>query len=174
MSRIDNFLEIQDEDDNYNTALSEIKEGSKQTCWIWYIFPQIIGLGNSLISKQYSITDIEEAKEYLENETLRSRLIEISQALLDLENTDARTVMGYDDVKLKSSMTLFKIVEETYNIDCGKVFEKVLDKYFNGEVDNRTITILEKQKFEKQRNMINKKNNENINKEKNKNEEKKK
>ena len=128
MSRIERFLEAQNDDDGYDTALSEIREGQKQSCWIWYIFPQIKGLGTSYINQQYSIEDIEEAKEYLEDETLKSRLIEISQALLDLENTDAKSVMGPDDVKLKSSMTLFKIVEETYNIDCGKVFEKVLDK----------------------------------------------
>ena len=127
-----------------------------------------------LSKSEYSIENIEETKEYLENETLKSRLIEISQALLDLENTDAKSVMGPDHVKLKSSMTLFKIVEETYNIDCGKVFEKVLDKYFNGEIDNRTVTILEKQKFEKQKEMMKKKKSEIINEEENKNKNEKK
>ena len=153
--KMEQYIKMQKYD--YNDALREIKNGKKTGHWIWYIFPQIKGLGTSYINQQYSIEDIEEAKEYLEDETLKSRLIEISQALLDLENTDAKSVMGPDDVKLKSSMTLFKIVEETYNIDCGKVFEKVLDKYFNGEIDNRTVTILEKQKFEKQKEMMKKK-----------------
>ena len=120
---LDRFLKEQEED--YPKALEEIKSGKKKSCWMWYIFPQIQGLGFSEMNKKYSLKDIEEAKAYLENETLKSRLIEITQALLDLE------------------------VEEQYNIDCGKVFQKTLDKYFNGEDDQRTITILEKQKFEK-------------------------
>ena len=86
----------------------------------------------------------------LENELLRGRLIEISQALLDLNDADIHEVMGFDDVKLKSSMTLFKKVEEIFNIDCGNIFQKVLDKYFKGEEDNKTLNILEKQKLEKE------------------------
>ena len=144
---LDRFLKEQEED--YPKALEEIKSGKKKSCWMWYIFPQIQGLGFSEMNKKYSLKDIEEAKAYLENETLKSRLIEITQALLDLEDADIHEVMSIDDCKLKSSMTLFKIVEEQYNIDCGKVFQKTLDKYFNGEDDQRTITILEKQKFEK-------------------------
>ena len=144
---LDRFLKEQEED--YPKALEEIKSGKKQSCWMWYIFPQIEGLGFSEMNKKYSLKDIEEAKAYLENETLKSRLIEITQALLDLEDADIHEVMGFDDCKLKSSMTLFKKVEEQYNIDCGKVFQKTLDKYFNGEDDQRTITILEKQKYEK-------------------------
>ena len=144
---LDRFLKEQEED--YPKALEEIKSGKKKSCWMWYIFPQIQGLGFSEMNKKYSLKDIEEAKAYLENETLKSRLIEITQALLDLEDADIHEVMSIDDCKLKSSMTLFKIVEEQYNIDCGKVFQKTLDKYFKGEDDQRTITILEKQKFEK-------------------------
>ena len=165
---LERFLKEQEED--YPTALEEISKGKKESCWIWYIFPQIQGLGFSEMNKKYSIKDIEEAKAYLENETLKKRLIEITQALLDLEETDIHEVMGADDCKLKSSMTLFKIVEEQYNIDCGKVFQKTLDKYFKGEDDQRTITILEKQKLEKQMSVKEKSSEEkeenNINKEK--------
>jgi uncharacterized protein (DUF1810 family) len=165
---LERFLKEQEED--YPTALEEISKGKKESCWIWYIFPQIQGLGFSEMNKKYSIKDIEEAKAYLENETLKKRLIEITQALLDLKETDIHEVMGMDDCKLKSSMTLFKIVEEQYNIDCGKVFQKTLDKYFKGEDDQRTITILEKQKFEKQMRVKEKSSEEkeenNINKEK--------
>ena len=165
---LERFLKEQEKD--YPTALEEISKGKKESCWIWYIFPQIQGLGFSEINKKYSIKDIEEAKAYLENETLKKRLIEITQALLDLKETDIHEVMGMDDCKLKSSMTLFKIVEEQYNIDCGKVFQKTLDKYFKGEDDQRTITILGKQKFEKQMSVKEKSSEEkeenNINKEK--------
>ena len=165
---LERFLKKQEED--YPKALEEISMGKKQSCWMWYIFPQIQGLGFSEMNKKYSIKDIEEAKAYLENETLKKRLIEITQALLDIEETDIHEVMGADDCKLKSSMTLFKIVEEQYNIDCGKVFQKTLDKYFKGEDDQRTITILEKQKIEKQMSVKEKSSEEkeenNINKEK--------
>ena len=147
MSALDRFLEAQKDD--YEDALKEIKQGKKTSCWMWYIFPQITGLGFTEMNKKYSIQDIEEGKAYLENETLKSRLIEITQALLDLEDNDARNIMGMDDVKLKSSMTLFKKVEEIYKIDCGNIFQKTLEKFFEGEEDNNTIRILEKQKFEK-------------------------
>ena len=165
MSEIARFLEAQK--DEYDIALKEIKKGRKESCWIWYIFPQIQGLGTSSFNEKYAIKDIEEAKEYLENETLKSRLIEITQALLDLEENDIKNIMGFpDNLKLKSSMTLFKKVEEIYNIDCGCVFQKTLDKFFNGEEDNRTITILEKQKFEKEMKRNKEKDNEeNINNE---------
>lgn len=148
MSTIDRFLKAQEDD--YETALSEIKRGKKSSCWMWYIFPQIKGLGKSEMSQKYEIKDIEEAKEYLENDTLKSRLIEITQALLNLDDVDIKDVMGFDSMKLKSSMTLFKKVEETYSIDCENIFQKTLEKYFNGEEDNNTILILEKQKFEKE------------------------
>ena len=149
MSEIARFLEAQEKD--YDLALKEIKNGKKESCWIWYIFPQIKGLGSSSTSEEYGIKDIEEAKEYLENETLKSRLIEITQALLDLEEDNIDNIMHFpDNLKLKSSMTLFKQVEEVYNIDCGNIFQKTLDKFFNGEEDPNTIRILEKQKFEKQ------------------------
>ena len=149
MSEINRFLEAQEKE--YDLALKEIKNAKKESCWIWYIFPQIKGLGSSSTSEEYGIKDIEEAKEYLENETLKSRLIEITQALLDLEEDNIENIMHFpDNLKLKSSMTLFKQVEEVYNIDCGNIFQKTLDKFFNGEEDQNTIRILEKQKFEKQ------------------------
>jgi uncharacterized protein (DUF1810 family) len=149
MSEINRFLLAQEKE--YDLALKEIKNGKKESCWIWYIFPQIKGLGSSSTSEEYGIKDIEEAKEYLENETLKSRLIEITQALVDLEEDNIDNIMHFpDNLKVKSSMTLFKQVEEVYNIDCGNIFQKTLDKFFNGEEDQNTIRILEKQKLEKQ------------------------
>lgn len=134
---LERFLKAQEKD--YEQALNEIKNGRKIGHWIWYIFPQIAGLGFSSTSKYYSIKDKNEAIEYLKNKTLKNRLIEICEALLSLESDDATYVMGYpDDLKLKSSMTLF---DEVSDID---VFKKVLDKFYNGEKDEMTISLLNK------------------------------
>ena len=134
---LERFLKAQDKD--YEQALKEIKKGRKTSNWIWYIFPQIAGLGFSSTSKYYSIKDKNEAIEYLKNNTLKNRLIEICEALLSLESDDATYVMGYpDDLKLKSSMTLFS---EVSDID---LFKKVLDKFYNGEKDEMTISLLNK------------------------------
>ena len=120
---------------DYPNALSEIKIGRKQSHWMWYIFPQIAGLGTTEISNYYSIQDIEEAKAYMEEPLLRSHLLEISEALLELETNDANRVFGYpDDMKLKSSMTLF--LEACPQ---EKVFQKVLDKFFHGMKDQKKI-----------------------------------
>lgn len=134
---LERFLKAQEKD--YEHALNEIKNGRKTGHWIWYIFPQIAGLGFSSTSKYYSIKDKNEAIEYLKNKTLKNRLIEICEALLSLESDDATYVMGYpDDLKLKSSMTLF---DEVSDID---VFKKVLDKFYEGEKDEMTISLLNK------------------------------
>lgn len=134
---LERFLKAQEKD--YEHALNEIKSGRKTGHWIWYIFPQIAGLGFSSTSKYYSIKDKNEAIEYLKNKTLKNRLIEICEALLSLESDDATYVMGYpDDLKLKSSMTLF---DEVSDID---VFKKVLDKFYKGEKDEMTISLLNK------------------------------
>lgn len=136
-SDLERFLKVQERD--YEVALNEIKNGRKTSHWIWYIFPQIAGLGFSSTSKYYSIKDKNEAIEYLNNKTLRNRLIEICEALLLLDSNDATYVMGYpDDLKLKSSMTLFN---EVSDID---IFKKVLDKFYNGEKDEMTISLLNK------------------------------
>ena len=134
---LERFLKAQEKD--YEQALNEIKNVRKTGHWIWYIFPQIAGLGFSSTSKYYSIKDKNEAVEYLKNKTLKNRLIEICEALLSLESDDATYVMGYpDDLKLKSSMTLFN---EVSDID---IFKKVLDKFYNGEKDEMTISLLNK------------------------------
>lgn len=123
---------------DYQTALAEIRAGHKRSHWIWYVFPQIAGLGYSSMSQFYAIADLDEAKAYLDDPVLRERLLEISGALLELEADDAGDVMGCpDDRKLKSCMTLFHVAapEEI-------VFRKVLEKFFDGELDERTLTVL--------------------------------
>lgn len=135
------FIEAQEAD--YSCALSEIKRGRKESHWIWYIFPQLEGLGESSMCQHYGIRGLDEAKAYLAEPILRSRLVEICEALLSLDANDATEVMGgrklgrIDRRKLQSSMTLFD--EATESID---VFQKVLNKYFNGEKDDRTLKML--------------------------------
>ncbi len=125
----------------YRTALQEMKSGRKQTHWIWYIFPQIVGLGYSETAQYYAIKNMKEAKAFLKNSTLRKNLLEISQVLLEVNSNDAVKVMGWpDNLKLKSSMTLFALAEP----EC-EVFQKVLDKFFQGEKDKKTIRILSDQ-----------------------------
>jgi uncharacterized protein (DUF1810 family) len=136
MNDLKRFLEAQEND--YETALSEIRNGRKQSHWMWYIFPQIAGLGFSSTSKFYAIKDRVEAENYLAHPVLGKRLVEISNALLEVEGKTANQIFGSpDDMKLKSSMTLFGALNDTH-----PVFQKVLDKYFTGENDFRTLELL--------------------------------
>lgn len=122
----------------YETALEEIKQGRKRSHWIWYIFPQLRGLGVSETAQYYGIADLNEAKAYMANPVLRSRLLEISEALLDLPTSDALAVMGSpDNLKLRSSMTLFTMTDDKCEVFC-----KVLDKFYDGEMDKKTLDLL--------------------------------
>ncbi len=133
---LDRFKKAQEED--YPYALQEIKAGRKQSHWIWYIFPQLKGLGFSSMSEYYGIDGRAEAQAYIADSVLRARLVEISQALLALESNNPTQVMGYpDDLKLKSSMTLFSEVAPDI-----PVFAQVLQKFFSGEKDPRTLKLL--------------------------------
>ena len=130
------FIEAQQSD--YEIALSEIKEGRKRSHWMWYIFPQIHGLGFSETSRFYAIKSRAEAEEYLHHPLLGKRLIEISGVLLDLDTDDAHSVFGSpDNLKLKSSMTLFACLSKT-----DPVFQSVLNKFFNGIKDEKTLAII--------------------------------
>ena len=130
------FIDAQE--NSYAAALSEIKNGRKESHWMWYIFPQIAGLGYSQISRFYAIKDLAEATMYLQHELLGKHLIEISQALLDLNTDNAYEIFGSpDDIKLCSSMTLFAQVN-----NAPPVFKKVLDKFFNGKADDKTLQLL--------------------------------
>lgn len=128
------FLDAQQSD--YEIALSEIKKGRKRSHWMWYIFPQIKGLGFSEVSRFYAIRNIDEAEEYLGHPILGKRLVEISNELLHSNN--GRKIFGNpDDLKLKSSMTLFSSISKT-----NPVFEMVLQKFFDGKKDDKTLAIL--------------------------------
>ena len=133
---LERFVSAQEK--SYDTALQEIRTGRKRSHWMWYIFPQIAGLGHSQTARYYAIKDMEEARAYMKHEILGKNLIEISQALLQTPSSDPGEVMGWpDDMKLKSSMTLFLLASPECN-----VFQKVLDKFFHGEKDKNTIRIL--------------------------------
>lgn len=122
----------------YRIALEEIKNGRKYSHWMWYIFPQIYGFGRSSTSKYYAIQGLEEAQLFIQDPYLGKNLIAICQVLLNLETNNATEIFGRpDDRKLKSSMTLFSLLP-----DADPVFQKVLDKYFNGEKDSRTLKVL--------------------------------
>lgn len=139
MKSLERFIKAQEF--SYTNALNEIKSGHKQSHWIWYIFPQISGLGQSYQCQQYGIQGIEEAKAYLNEPILRKRLLEISNALLELESNDPIEVMGsyIDAKKLRSSMTLFLEADS----EC-KVFKDVLEKYYHGKKDDKTLKLLDK------------------------------
>lgn len=122
----------------YQVAYAEIKEGYKRSHWMWYIFPQIKGLGRSSMSEYYGITYLDEARAYLEDDVLGTRLREICEALLKHSDKSAMDIFGgVDSMKLKSSMTLFDKVSP------DEVFGKVLDVFFNGQRDMRTLDMVE-------------------------------
>lgn len=123
---------------DYETALSEIRAGRKRSHWMWYIFPQIHDLGYSSISQYYSIGSLQEAKDYLKNPVLGGHLNEISEALLSLKTDDPYEVFGSPDyLKLLSCMTLFEQADPG-----NKVFSKVIDKFYGGRRDQKTLEIL--------------------------------
>lgn len=141
-SDLQKFIDAQDLGygfgETYLTAYEEMKRGYKETHWMWYIFPQIQGLGLSGTTAYFSITDMEEAKAYYNHPVLGQRLIEITSVLLDIESRDPVQVFGIPDAfKLRSCMTLFK-----YAAPENDLFQRVLDKFCQGEVDYKTLDIL--------------------------------
>ena len=130
------FLDAQATD--YTQALAEVKAGRKRSHWMWYIFPQVQGLGFSETSRFYGIKDLTEATAYLQHPVLGGRLVSICEALLALPGSNATSIMGSpDDIKLKSSMTLFAAVPEA-----PPVFQAVLAKFFGGKHDDKTLRLL--------------------------------
>ncbi len=126
------------EEHDYEQALSEIRSGRKRSHWMWYIFPQFEGLGASPTSRRYAIKSIAEAEAYLRHPVLGPRLLETAQAAVEVEGRSAFEVFGTpDDMKLQSCATLFASVSPA-----GSVFHQVLDRYFGGEPDDRTLRLL--------------------------------
>ena len=135
---LDKFVSAQARD--YDTALAEIRSGYKRSHWMWYIFPQLQGLGFSPTAQYYGIRDLEQAKDYMAHPVLGPRLVEISGALLSLPGSNPSAVMGYpDDLKLRSCMTLFELAAPEQ-----PVFGRVLEKYYAGRRDNRTLELLKR------------------------------
>ena len=134
---LERFVEAQKRD--YNIALKEVQNGKKETHWIWYIFPQMLGLGRSCYANLYGIKNKEEAEGYLEHKVLGTRLREVTNALLEHEGKPADDIFGYPDtMKVKSSMTLFD------SISPDDIFAQVLDKFYEGKRCKITIEMLEK------------------------------
>jgi len=125
----------------YASVLAELRSGQKRSHWMWFVFPQIHGLGHSQTAQHYAIKSIEEALQYLSHPILGTRLLECTEAVLAVEGRSASAIFGYpDDMKLKSSMSLFASIAENPH----SVFIRVLEKYFNGEPDERTLALLER------------------------------
>ena len=138
---LDRFLSAQER--VYERALAELKSGEKRTHWMWFIFPQIEGLGHSPTARRYAIKSIEEARQFLNHSVLGKRLMECTEALVALKGRSVSEVFGYpDDLKFKSSMTLFEKAAGS-----GSVFSLALDKYCHGERDAATLKLLEKGTF---------------------------
>lgn len=143
MYQLERFLVAQNESipcATYQQALQEVRNGCKINHWIWYIFPQLKGIGHSSRSYFYGISGLEEANAYMKHEILSARLIEISEALLALPYNNPYPIFGdIDTAKVRSCMTLFSKTEHPH-----PVFHKVLEKYYDGKEDPRTLEMLEK------------------------------
>jgi len=132
------FLEAQNQ--TYLKALSEIRSGEKTSHWMWYVFPLLKGLGRSDMAQFYGIENLKEAEDYLAHPVLGKHLAEISEALLRIEGKSAIDILGSpDDLKLQSSMTLFRAGSNS-----NSIFQEVLDRYFGGQPDSRTLSLLAK------------------------------
>jgi uncharacterized protein (DUF1810 family) len=133
MTDLTRFVEAQD--GIYERALAELRAGEKRSHWMWFVFPQVAGLGRSSTAQRYAIAGLDEARDYLAHPVLGPRLVECSEALLAVEGRDASQIMGYpDDLKLRSSMTLFAEAADDL-----APFARVLEKYFDSSPDPATL-----------------------------------
>ena len=135
------FLTAQEQDGTYATALAELRAGRKRTHWMWFVLPQIAGLGRSATAQHYAVSGIDEARDYLAHPVLGRRLVECARALTALPGDDPVAVLGaVDGQKLRSSMTLFARAAEVAEADEERaVFRAVLDRYFSGAEDDETV-----------------------------------
>jgi len=136
--RLQRFVDAQNMDGTYESAVAELRAGRKVSHWMWFIFPQAMGLGHSPMAREFGISSIAEAQAYLQHPLLGARLRECARILMEVEGKSAADILGHiDAVKLRSSMTLFMTAgpEEP-------TFREVLDKYFHGSADQETIVRL--------------------------------
>jgi len=135
---LDRFIRAQD--GAYGKALAEIAQGCKRTHWMWFIFPQLAGLGSSAMARHYAIGSIDEARAYIDHPLLGERLRACVGALQDLDHSDAKAVFGsVDAVKLRSSLTLFA------HAGGGRLFDAALERWFGGVRDEATLALLAKE-----------------------------
>ena len=136
---LERFVRAQDGSGTYDRALAELRAGLKTSHWMWFVFPQVAGLGSSTMAQRYAIGSLEEARDYLAHPVLGPRLTECAEAILSHSDRTAHDILGSpDDVKLRSSMTLFVLAAGP-----GSVFQRVLDAFFDGEMDPRTVDLLD-------------------------------
>ncbi len=122
----------------FEVALAELRGGQKCSHWMWFIFPQLAGLGSSSTSREYAIKSLAEARAYLAHPVLGQRLLDCCLAILTVQGRSASQIMGFpDDLKLRSSMTLFALTGDAHS-----EFRQVIDRYFNGRLDPRTLELL--------------------------------
>ena len=135
---LDRFVAAQNQADTFATAVAELRAGAKRSHWMWFVFPQIAGLGQSPTSRRYAIASLEEARAYLAHPVLGPRLIECARILCELDAKTAQDIFGgIDAIKLRSSMTLFARADPS-----NPVFGQVLDAYFGGVPDEATERLL--------------------------------
>ena len=133
--RLSRFVQAQDRHGQYQEVVAELRAGRKVSHWMWYVFPQVQGLGRSSMAKEYAIRSLAEARAYLRHPLLGSRLVECSQLLLAIDGKPASEILGpVDAIKLRSSMTLFATADPRQT-----VFRQVLDRYFQGAEDPETV-----------------------------------
>jgi uncharacterized protein (DUF1810 family) len=136
--RLERFVEAQERSGGYDRALLELRAGRKDSHWIWWVFPQIAGLGTSPMSREYSISSIDEARAYLRHPILGPRLREVTATVNGHRTKSASAIFGWDDVKFHSSMTLFLRADPDESL-----FRDAIDTFFDGVPDARTDEILE-------------------------------
>jgi uncharacterized protein (DUF1810 family) len=138
--RLNRFVEAQDQGGTYRRAVAELRAGAKASHWMWFVFPQVAGLGSSAMAREYAISGAEEARAYLAHPVLGPRLAECARLVAETGGRTASQVFGpVDAMKLRSSMTLFALAADAAG---GAVFRQVLDRYFDGEPDAATVARL--------------------------------
>jgi uncharacterized protein (DUF1810 family) len=133
------FYEAQGQEGTYSRVLAELRGGRKQSHWMWFVFPQLAGLGHSPIAKYYALADLAEVRAYVADPVLGARLVECASALLSLDINEPTAVLGgVDAVKLRSSMTMFAVASPDI-----AVFQQVLDRFYGGVRDPRSEALLQ-------------------------------